>query len=1330
MRRIAKWIGWTLAAIIGVPIILVLLLLAVANTGPGQRWIAGLVPDLTGHTVAVQGLSGRFPDRLRARQVALTDANGAYLIIGNVVLDWSPLRLLHREFDASRLDAGTADFLREPLPSKSSSSSGLPVRIVLHEFHVDRLTIAAAIAHQPYVISAHGAGELDSYTQGRGTLDVQRLNGGGTYSVNAAVTPALLRAAITANEPPDGLIASLAGMPAVGAISVNAHLDGPRNAIATQVAVAAGPLRANAQGTLDLEHAAADLTVAANAPAMTPRPDISWQSVSLDAHVRGPFAKANATGRLSIDDLHAYGSGVSHLTANLAGNAGQVHLAATIDGLTLPGQNPALFAGAPVVFDATAQLDAPDRPVSFTLHHPLIDASGTAHTAGPLQANVALTLPQLAPVAALGGADVHGQTALNLQVAQHADTTDIVLNGTLAVTGGLPQAAALLGQTAHVDLAASVTGHNAVLHSLHVSGRHVDATAHGGLVNNVANLDWTLSVADLAAVEPTLAGQLDAQGKVSGPETNLTATADLTGEISTQGVRSGPISMRLRAEGLPNTPHGTLVAQGALLGWPVDVDLAVQQQNGGFEVAIQRAAWKSLNAGGELALPKGAKAPVGHIQLAMTRLADLQPLLGKAINGSVEATLDATSAAAKLVLKVQHAAVPGTADIESVALNATVQNPATAPVVDANLALTGVRAGTIGGSARLTARGPANALALTLAADAPALAGAPARINAAATLNATARTLTVSSLDAEWKQQPLRLLAPTRIDFANGLAVDRLRLGMHQAVLAVQGRVSPTLDLTASLEHVPANLASIAEPTINASGTIAANARLTGTMARPNGSVRLTASEVRVRNGPGASLPPANLVASATLAGTAARIDSRLTVGSSHFTLTGTAPLDAKGAIDLHSAGQIDLALLNPVLAAEGRRVRGTLTVDAAVRGTVATPDVIGTARIGNGDVEDYVQGVHIADIAATLRADGQRLRLVSFTGHAGPGTLGGSGTIDLRAPMPVDLTFTANNAEPIASDIVTARLNSNLTIRGDVAGTLTVGGNVRVLEANVQVPEKLPSTVVSLPVRYAGQPPPAPPPPQAAPTNVALNIAVDAPEQVFIRGRGLDVELGGSVHIGGTAANPQPSGGMHMRQGTFSLAGQTLTFSSGTISFNGAGISNPSIDLVATTTVGTVTATLTVNGTARDPKIVLSSSPPLPQDEILATILFKQSASSLSPFQIAEVGAALASFSGATSGIGDPLANLRNTLGLDRLSVGSSATGSPTLQAGRYVARGVYLGAQQSATGNGTQATVQIDLAKGLKLNTTAGTGSTTATGAASSGNAESVGLTYQFDY
>ena len=70
-------------------------------------------------------------------------------------------------------------------------------------------------------------------------------------------------------------------------------------------------------------------------------------------------------------------------------------------------------------------------------------------------------------------------------------------------------------------------------------------------------------------------------------------------------------------------------------------------------------------------------------------------------------------------------------------------------------------------------------------------------------------------------------------------------------------------------------------------------------------------------------------------------------------------------------------------------------------------------------------------------------------------------------------------------------------------------------------------------------------------------------------------------------------------------------------------------------------------------------------------------------------------------------------------------------MAAGRYLAPGVRVGASQSATGSGTQATVQIDLTKGLKLETTVGSGSASATpGVAGSSNGTGVGLKYQFEY
>jgi translocation and assembly module TamB len=202
------------------------------------------------------------------------------------------------------------------------------------------------------------------------------------------------------------------------------------------------------------------------------------------------------------------------------------------------------------------------------------------------------------------------------------------------------------------------------------------------------------------------------------------------------------------------------------------------------------------------------------------------------------------------------------------------------------------------------------------------------------------------------------------------------------------------------------------------------------------------------------------------------------------------------------------------------------------------------------------------------------------------------------------------------------------------------------------------------------------------------------------------------------------------MIRGTISLAGTTLTFTKGEVSFTGGALTDPSIDFVATSSNGSITANLEVTGSASDPKITLFSTPELPQDEVLAQLLFKSSTSSLTPFQVVEIAAALAELTGVTSSAGNPLDSIRRGLGLDTLSVGG-ATSGPTLEAGRYVTPRVFVGAKQGTSGTSTQGLVQVDITKGLKLQGTAGTGTNTNPGATPDESAgSSIGLKYQFEY
>jgi translocation and assembly module TamB len=1285
MRRAAKWIGGIILVLAALPVLLLLF----ANTPPGRSLLVQLTPQLTGDTVRLAGLSGRFPDALRVAHVALRDPQGDYATVDDLALDWSPLQLLHWRLVIDRLDSGHVAVLRMPVSSSSSGSTTLP-QVVLHELRVARLDVAAALAGLPLALALDGSGQMLSTDHFSGSLNVRQADGDGSYTVSGSTDPRHVQAKLHVSDPEHGLIARAAGLTGLGAIGLDATLDGPRDAVAAQVKLTAGELHAQIGGTVDLERSAADLAVSAGAPAMQPRPGIGWQSVSIDAHVHGTFTRPDATGRVDIADLVAAGARVARITADVAGNAGQVRLTGQLAGLRLPAPNPDLLAAEPLTVEADARLDAPDRPLHATLRHRLFSVEANGLTGANRRVDATLRVADMQPFAAMGQVALQGGLTLNLHAATEGSATTVKADGTVGVSGGLPQAAALVGDEGKLNLAATVEAGDLTLSQLQFTGRAASLEASGRLVANQVSLAWSLAVNDLAAAQPGLGGALKASGTATGTTDDLSLVADINGKVTAQGVSSGDLTIRVEASGLPNHPAGSVVARGDLLRAPLDLAVALRQVDAGLGIDIQRASWNSLEASGAAELPTATMLPSGKLSLTIGRLADLAPLIGKPIAGRVR-----------------------------VALSGTATDPAR-PTIDAKVDAEGLELSGVGGTLRASAAGPIDALDVKLAGSSPNLQGSGMRIEAAAKVNATGRVMDLGSLQAEWRTQTLRLLAPARIGFADGVALDRLRVGLRQAVLEVSGRVGSTLDLTASLRNLPADL-------VGAEGTVRADARLTGTAARPTGKVSVAATGLRMHSGPGRAMPPASVTADANLAGTDAAIDVRVAAGQSRITVTGRAPLGTAGALNLRANGAVDLALLDPILAAGGRRVRGQLSLDATVGGTIAAPNVAGSARLANGDVQDFSTGLHLAGMTAHIEGSGASLRIVQFSARAGQGTISASGGIGATAPgIPLDITITARNAQPLSSDLITATLDTDLTLRGEALGQLTVGGSIHVRQADVRIPERMPAAIAVLPVNRPGAKPPAA---VASVSVIALNVALDAPQQVFVRGRGLDVEFGGKMTIGGTTAAPRTVGALELRRGGISLAGRSLDFTEGRIDFNGGSIADPALHLVATSTSGNVVATLAIDGTARNPKITLSSVPALPQDEVLAHLLFGSGVGKLGALEVAEIAAALATLTGAGGGFGDPLDKVRQGLGLDRLSVRNGANGNPTLEAGRYIAPRVYLGARQGTNG-GTQARVQVDIAKGLKLEATAGTGGGSATGASGESNGSSVGLTYQFEY
>ena len=169
---------------------------------------------------------------------------------------------------------------------------------------------------------------------------------------------------------------------------------------------------------------------------------------------------------------------------------------------------------------------------------------------------------------------------------------------------------------------------------------------------------------------------------------------------------------------------------------------------------------------------------------------------------------------------------------------------------------------------------------------------------------------------------------------------------MQHAVLELDGRLSPTLELRASVHGLDAAVVTAFMPDVLAAGTLDADAQLRGSTAAPSGLVTVKAAGVRLASSAVRDLHAIDMRATARLEENAARLDVHVSAGQeSHLALAGTAPLGATGALDLKLTGRIDGALANPVLEARGERAAGALIVNATVTGTVQSPEIGGTIR-------------------------------------------------------------------------------------------------------------------------------------------------------------------------------------------------------------------------------------------------------------------------------------------------------------------------------------------------------------------------------------------------
>jgi translocation and assembly module TamB len=207
------------------------------------------------------------------------------------------------------------------------------------------------------------------------------------------------------------------------------------------------------------------------------------------------------------------------------------------------------------------------------------------------------------------------------------------------------------------------------------------------------------------------------------------------------------------------------------------------------------------------------------------------------------------------------------------------------------------------------------------------------------------------------------------------------------------------------------------------------------------------------------------------------------------------------------------------------------------------------------------------------------------------------------------------------------------------------------------------------------------------------LALTISATNRIFVRGRGINAEMSGDLRVSGSARDPQVTGGFDLLRGSLSLLGKRLDFTRGLLRFHGDTM--PELDLVAETTATDITARISVTGPAAQPTFAITSTPSLPEDEILSRVLFQRPSGSLSPFQALELANAVATLSGS----GDAFEHLRKSLGVDSLNIRSSATGSPLVGVGRAINDRISVEATTGARPQDNGVSVDLDVTRHIRL-------------------------------
>ena len=1262
--------------------------------------------------IRISNIDGVLSDTASIREVTISDEEGVWLRINNAAIDWDQGALFTGRLLVRELTADSIEYVRNAIPSDDPDLPApeaqpfevpeFPVAIQLDKLAVPSVTFGESVFGLGSEISVAGNlrlenGSLDS------TLDITRLDGpGGKLDAQVAYTneDSSIDVAVTLTEPPDGIVANLLNIEGKPEIALSVTGKGPVDDLRTTLALDAGGNRA-LEGIATFDRSSDGLTVNADLGGpigMLVAPDFRAffgqnSSLSAAAVIRdsGGVEVSKFTlagGQLSLDgQLRTTSDGFLDrlsLTGTIADQTGNAVVLPVPGGRTsIQGADIAVDFGSNDQGNWTADIAATGfTNGDFSARDITITASGVAANIADA-ANRRLTFNADGTIAGISSADPAITEALGdsagfglaglwsagepIQIAQMRLVGRAL---TLALAGEIEDS--VFDGEINIDTSSIAPFSGLADRQL---GGAMSLTATGTVSPLVGGFNLALdgTANNLELSEPTLdrvlAGQVALSGRVARDTQGLTAS-----------------DFRIGNDKVAITADGTFATGAADFDFGMTLSsLSVISENANGRLEITGSA----RGEGDIALNLTGRVPEGQLagkQLRDARfgfdgtLAEAGTLSGK-LSGDASlggtpvtlagdlATSDTGNRLSGLVFTAGATRLTG--DL--------VQN--TDGLITGELALVSSDVSTAAALAAITASGSADAR-ITLGAS-----------NGTQTADVTGSIQNLSAND-------LRV----------GTADIRATLSDLFGTPAINGTVSATTLIAGGftidqLEAEASQSGDTTSFTVNAS----------------------TNSDSTLLN---AGISPLQATARGRLTGRMITLDSLTANGRGGLQVTGSGqlPLDGNG-LGIDISGSAPLALANRFVADRGGQFSGTANLRARVTGSLTNPQFSGTVSTGGAGYVDPELNLRLVNIGGTASLSGERLVIDQLSANLSTGgSVSIGGAVGLTGANVADLSIRLNDARYADGTMFVATASGNLQLSGAIANNPLLSGNLRIDKADITIPESFGGTAALIDTQHRNTPAGAAATLARArvdeqgrlrnasgrPSVIQLDINVSAPNQIFVRGRGLDAEVGGQVKLTGSVNDIRPVGGFTLTRGRMSILGQRITFEEGLVTL--VGDLDPFLDFRARTEGDGITVFVDVTGRVSDLEISFSSNPTLPEDEVLSRLIFDRSMGELTPLQLAKLAGAAAELAGGSST--SLVDSLRDKAGLADLDIVAGEDGNLAVQAGAYIQDNVYLGVQAGADGE-SRVTVNLDLTDDIKARASTGTDGET-----------ELGIFYELDY